>query len=181
MIFIVSGPGGVGKGTVVRELVSRDPTLWLSRSWTTRARRPGESDDAYNFVTVDEFRAHIDAGGFLEWVDFLGSMYGTPIPDPPPGKDVLLEIELKGAQSVRAHNPEAIVILLVPPSIEVQRERLRKRGDSEERIAQRVSFGEKEMAHGHEIADEILVNDDLETAVVSLAGIVEKYRSLRAS
>lgn len=176
MIFIVSGPGGVGKGTIVERLVARDPSLWLSRSWTTRPRRPGEAEDAYEFRTEEEFRQHIEAGGFLEWVDFLGNLYGTPNPSPPAGRDLLLEIELEGAQKVRKKIPDSIVVLVVPPSIEVQRERLRYRGESEQRIEQRVTKGRQEMVEGERMANEMIVNDDLETAVTALADIVDKYR-----
>jgi guanylate kinase len=177
MIFIVSGPGGVGKGTIVRELVALDPSLWLSRSWTTREQRPGEASDAYKFVTEADFRAHVDNGGFLEWVNFLGNFYGTPVPAPPPGHDILLEIELEGAQKVRALFPEAILILVVPPSIEVQRERLERRGDDPARIEERIERGRFEMTQGKGLVDEIVINDDLETAVQALAAIVGKYRT----
>jgi guanylate kinase len=177
VIFIVSGPGGVGKGTIVKDLVTRDPLLWLSRSWTTRPRRPGEDADAYVFVTPEEFRRRADAGGFLEWVEFLGNFYGTPMPKAPHGKDLLLEIELVGAKKVHATHPEAVIVLVVPPSIEIQRERLRRRGDPPERIEERVEKGRREMETGREIADEIVVNDDLETAVRALGDIVSRYRS----
>lgn len=180
MIFIVSGPGGVGKGTIVKELVARDPTLWLSRSWTTRPRRPGEPADAYEFVSVDDFMARVDAGGFLEWVEFLGNYYGTPMPEPPPGEDLLLEIELVGAQKVHVSHPDAILILVVPPSIEVQRQRLEGRGDPPERIEERIEKGRREMESGRAIANEIVVNDDLETAVQALADIVSQYRRLES-
>ena len=96
-------------------LVERDPSLWLSRSWTTRARRRGEAPDAYTFVDRKTFEEHRAAGGFLESAEFLGHLYGTPIPDPPASKDVLLEIDLQGAQQVKALHPDALVVLLLPP------------------------------------------------------------------
>ncbi|MDP4642740.1 MAG: guanylate kinase, partial [Ilumatobacteraceae bacterium] len=105
IVFVVSGPGGVGKSTVVGELVKRDSELWLSQSWTTRERRPGEADDAYNFVSRDAFEAHIVAGGFLEWTTFLGNYYGTPLPTPTIGKDIVLEIEVDGASQVKQQHP----------------------------------------------------------------------------
>ncbi|HZT64850.1 MAG TPA: guanylate kinase [Acidimicrobiales bacterium] len=177
MIFVVFGPGGVGKGTVVRRLVEADPQLWLSRSWTTRARRPGEDPDAYTWVTPEEFRRHIEGGGFLEWAQFLDHLYGTPFPEPPPGRDVLLEIDLQGAVQVRRRDPEAVVILLVPPSPEVQADRLRRRGDPEDQIARRLAVAEGEVGEGTRLADHVVVNDDLERAVEEVAGIIRSHRS----
>ncbi len=176
---MLSGPGGAGKGTVVERLVADDPTLWLSRSWTTRARRPGESDGSYVFVDRDTFERHIEAGGFLEWTEFLGNLYGTPTPTAPDGCDVVLEIELDGARQIMALEPEAVVILLEPPSPEVQAARLAGRGDSPEAVERRLAKGREELTTGREMTDRIVVNDDLATAVAQVAGIVEAARASR--
>ena len=123
IVFVVSGPGGVGKSTVVGELMKRDSELWLSRSWTTRERRPGEADDAYNFVSRDAFEAHIVAGGFLEWTTFLGNYYGTPLPTPTLGKDIVLEIEVDTIDQLRtALAAGADLVLLDNMKPEVLRE-----------------------------------------------------------
>jgi guanylate kinase len=177
LIFVLFGPGGAGKGTVAARLVEQDPALWLSRSWTTRARRPGESDDAYVFVDRNSFEDQIRAGGFFEWAEFLGNLYGTPIPDPPAGRDVLLEIDLQGAEQVRRLRPDAALILLLPPSPEAQEGRLRARGDDEAHIARRLQAGQAEEREGRAIADAVVVNHDVAQATVDVAGIVGDYRS----
>lgn len=174
--FVISGPGGVGKGTLVRKLVAHDDSLCLSRSWTTRKRRPGEPSDAYVFVSDEAFRAHADRGGFLEWVEFLGNRYGTPMPAAEREKDLILEIELEGAQKVKAMWPDAVLVFIVPPSTTALQERLAKRGDSPDRIAQRLDKGKAELAIGRTIADEIVENDDLESAVAALQAIIRRHR-----
>jgi guanylate kinase len=117
------------------------------------------------------------AGGFFEWAEYLGNLYGTPVADPPPGRDVLLEIDLQGARQVRAMRPDALLILLKPPSLAVQEERLRARGDDEAHIARRLREGVDEERMGLEIADEIVVNGQLAQATADVAGIVERYRA----
>jgi guanylate kinase len=157
-------------------LVERDPRLWLSRSWTTRARRSGEDADAYTFVDKATFEKRIAAGGFLEWAKVLDSYYGTPIPEALDGRDLVLEIDLQGARQVLKVAEHVLCVLLVPPSIEVQEARLRARGDSPEHIARRIALGVDEVAASGEIVDATVVNDDLDKAVEELAAIVEDAR-----
>jgi len=173
---VLIGPGGAGKGTVAKELTALDERLWLSRSWTTRARRAGETDDAYVFVDDETFERHVADGGFLEWAEFLGHLYGTPVPNPPPGSDVLLEIDVQGAARVVALEPDAVVILLLAPSDEDQALRLVERGDPPADVARRVEKGRQEVAIGRTMADHVVVNDQLATAVACVAGIVERAR-----
>lgn len=168
----------MGKGTIVDRLIERDPRLWLSRSWTTRARRPSEKPDAYHFVDRAEFEAAIEAGKFLEWAEVVpGQLSGTPVPHPPAGRDLVLEINLDGARQVHEVRPDAVVVLIVAPSVEAQVERMRRRGDTAEQIARRVELGRKEEEIGRALADHVVVNDDLERAVDEVAGIVARHRT----
>ena len=180
MIVVICGPGGAGKGTIVQALVERDPDLWLSRSWTTRERREGEDPESYVWVTPEEFRARADADGFLEWAEFLGNLYGTPTPEPPPGKDVVLEIDIQGAAQVKEKYPDAVCILVEPPSREVQEARLRHRGDPEDKIQQRLLLADREERAGRRIADHVVVNDDLARVVDEVAGIIAACRRREA-
>jgi guanylate kinase len=180
MIFVVCGPGGVGKGTLVKRVLELVGDVTLSRSWTTRSPRYGEDPGAYVFVGREDFEAKVRAGGFLEWTEFPGTghLYGTPLPDSGVGErgDLLLEIELDGARQVRRDHPDAVVILVVAPSISVQEERLRGRGDDEQAVARRLEVGRFEEKLGRQLADHVVVNDDVERAAGELAGIIESYR-----
>jgi len=170
----------VGKGTIVDELVRRDPGLWLSRSWTTRAQRPGERDDAYVFTSPQAFEQRIRAAGFVEWNEFLGNYYGTPTPDhldDPAGPDVVFEIEVNGAQQVKARYPEAVLIFVLPPSREEQERRLRGRGDPDDKVFARLRKAEQEEPVGLAIANHVVVNDDLDRTVTELADIIERERA----
>ena len=172
------GPGGAGKGTLAAELVARDPNLWLSRSWTTRSPRPGERErGAYVFVDRTTFEEAIEQNAFFEWAEFLDYLMGTPLPDPPPGADVLLEIDVQGAEQVLAQRPDATVIMLLPPTPEVQAARLAARGDDEEHVRRRVELGRSEVSRGAKIAAHTVVNDDLQQALAELAAIVARTRS----
>ena len=154
-----------------------DPRLWLSRSWTTRPRRPGEPEDAYVFVDRPTFEARAAAGGFFEWAEFLGNLYGTPVTDPVPGRDVLLEIDLQGALQVRRLRPDATLILLLPPSPEIQAERLRARGDDEHHVARRLAEGAEEERQGRTLAHAVVVNDTVAQATADVASILVDRRS----
>ena len=176
--MIVSGPGGVGKDTLVNRLVTRDPKVSLSRSWTTRVQRPGEPDDAYRFVERNAFIARVADGGFLEHAEYLGNLYGTPWPDlSDDERDVVLVIEMAGAQQVLERHPEALMILVEPPSLEVQEARLRGRGDTEEHVQRRLAKGREEVEVGRRIARHVVVNDELDRAVEEVAGILRRYRT----
>ncbi|MEO6120832.1 MAG: guanylate kinase [Acidimicrobiales bacterium] len=178
LILVVSGPGGAGKGALVDALVRRHPDLWLSRSWTTRPRRPSEVDDAYTFVDRDRFVAEVEAGGLLEWTELPanGHLYGTPWPDPPPGADVVLEIDLDGARQVLDRYPEAVLVLVVAPSAEELASRMRSRGDDEAAIASRLALAVEEERAGRELAHHLVVNDTLGRAVDQVAGILAAHR-----
>lgn len=176
MIIVISGPGGVGKGTLVSRLVARDPRLWLSRSWTTRAPRPGESPEAYSFVTPDRFQARIAAGGFLEWAPFLDYMQGTPTPEAPPDHDVVLEIDVQGARQVVDQHPDALLLFIDAPTRDEQRRRLELRGDPPEKVAQRLAIAEAEAAAAAELGMRTIVNDDLERATSEVAQAIEAAR-----
>ena len=173
---MVSGPGGAGKGTVIRRLLDLDDRLWLSRSWTTRARRPGENEDAYTFVDRETFRRHIEEGGFLEWATILGELYGTPIPSAPDGRDVVLEIDIQGARQVLDRCDDVLCVLLLPPSRDDQAARLRARGDAEDAIARRLALGEREVDEGRQFADAVVVNNDVDEAARELAAIIDAAR-----
>lgn len=179
LIVIVSGPGGAGKGTLVDELLRLDQGLWLSRSWTTRAQREGEPDDAYVFVSREDFEMKIRNRGFLEWTEFLGNYYGSPLPEPQDTHDILLEIELHGAQQVKQVHPEALLVFVMPPSREEQQRRLQGRGDPDSHVEQRLKKADAEEKLGGELADIVIVNDDLARAVAELRDFIGVARAAR--
>jgi guanylate kinase len=167
----------VGKGSVAGAVVERVPRLWLSRSWTTRPRRSSDASDAYHFVDRATFVERAEAGGFVEWAEVFGNLYGTPVPEPPPGHDVLLEIDVQGAEQVRARVPDAVVILLLAPSRAVQERRLRGRGEDDATVSRRLAEAEQKEAKGRELADHVVVNDELSMATEEVAAILEAHRT----
>jgi guanylate kinase len=179
LIVVVSGPGGVGKSTIVGRLVQRDPRLWLSRSWTTRDRRQGEPDDAYVFVDREAFERRVSAGGFLEWTEFLGNLYGTPDPEAPAGCDIVLEIEVDGAQQVKRRHPGALMLFVLPPTRSEQEVRLHRRGDPDHKVAERLRKAEEEEPVGRAIADHVIVNSDLDATVDEMLDLIHRARRSR--
>jgi len=177
LIIVVSGPGGVGKGTIVDALVHRDDRLFLNRSWTTRERRPSEAVDAYVFTDSATFEQHIAAGGFVEWTEFLGNYYGSPLPEPGSEQDVVLKIEVDGAQQVKRIFPDALLLFVLPPSRDEQERRLRGRGDPGDKVLARLKKAEVEEPIGRALADHIVINDDLDDTILEMLQIIESARA----
>jgi guanylate kinase len=177
LLIVISGPGGVGKSTVVDVLIERYPELWLSRSWTTRERRPSESEDAYVFVTREQFEERLAEDGFLEHAEFLGNYYGTPTFDSTDGRDVILEIDVQGARQVIERDPDALLIFLQAPDAEEQQARLRRRGDPEEKVAQRLAKAAEEADAGTELGATVITNFDIGETVEAMWATIEKARA----
>jgi len=182
-LFVLAGPSGVGKGSIVRELVARDPEgLSLSVSVTTRAPRPGEVDGVdYFFLDGDAFERMIRAGELLEWAEIVGHRSGTPrgfVEDRlAAGKDVVLEIDVVGASQVRERVPGSVLIYIEPPSMEELERRLRGRGtETEERIRLRLETAAWELEQ-RDWFDHVVVNDDLKRASAQVAAIIGASRS----
>ena len=171
-LFVVSGPSGVGKGTLVSLLRDKRPNLGLTVSATTRSPRPGEVDGvAYYFLSDEEFKKRVDAGEFLEWAHVHGHCYGTL------KSEVDLEIDVQGGLMVHKQYPNAILVFIKPPSFEELEQRLRGRGTEDEKtISTRLSNASREMEHANDYTV-CIVNDNLETALSKLEEVFDDYES----
>jgi guanylate kinase len=181
LVVVISGPSGVGKGSVHAGLHGLLADLVTSVSVTTRAPRPGEVDGvAYHFVDRTAFEAMVERGELLEWAEYAGNRYGTPrgpVDDVvAAGQVALLEVEVQGALQVRAARPDAMLVLLVPPSLEELERRLRDRGTEDEVTVQaRLEVARSEMG-ASERFDHIVVNDDLAGATAEVARLIDRAR-----
>ncbi|MFH1104051.1 MAG: guanylate kinase [Actinomycetota bacterium] len=175
-MIVMSGPSGAGKTSVVEGLSQRMP-FHFSVSMTTRPARPGETDGVdYHFVTRDRFAAAIEAGELAEWASYGGNLYGTPVAEldhRAAGEDVLADIEMVGARTIKNLYPEAVMIFVAPPGLAELERRLRERGDTtEEDIRRRLEIADGQMREAVTLFDHIVVNDDLNTAIDRVAGIL---------
>ncbi len=182
LLFIVSAPSGSGKTTLVERLVEQTPHLKMSRSYTSRPARAGETDGVdYNFVTRDRFEAMAAAGEFLEWAPLYGHLYGTCAADTEAmlaaGSDVVLVIDVQGARKVRASGLETSTVFVMPPSLAVLEQRLRgRRKDADPEIQRRLEVARIEVAAFSEY-DFVIVNDEVTAAVDRLRSIVIAQRA----
>lgn len=181
-LFVVSAPSGTGKTTVVERLVTNLPDLALSRSYTSRVARTGESDGVdYNFISRTRFEEMIAAEDFLEWADVFGNLYGTCATDVErelsAGRDIILVIDVQGARQVRARYGGTVGVFVLPPSFEVLEQRLRGRSkDPEEAMQRRLRTARNEVAAFTEY-DYVIVNDELDTCVDRLRAIILAERA----
>ncbi len=176
-LIIITGPSGVGKGTVVKALLKKDTNIWLSISATTRKPRKGEKDGKdYYFLTTKKFKEMINNEMFLEWAEFAGNFYGTPIniinEKIQNGNKVILEIEVEGACQVREKFPETISIFLLPPSKQELEKRIRNRGtDNEESILRRLDRADFEMSSSKDF-DYVLKNYEISKTTDEILKII---------
>ncbi len=182
LLIVLSGPSGVGKGTMYSRLLKTLPSLTVSVSATTRKPREGERDGVhYFFVDKDKFESMRANGEFLEWAETVGNYYGTPkapvLRKLSEGSDVLLEIDVKGARQIKAAYPDCVTVFVLPPSKAELERRLKGRGtETEEQVKARLSLAVKEIGESDEF-DYRVVNADIDTAVAEVIKIIEKSKN----
>lgn len=181
-LYVLAGPSGSGKGTVLRRLFERLDRLYFSVSVTTRAPRPGEVNGRdYHYISPEEMKRLIEGGMLLEYAEYVGNYYGTPLgpieEQLSAGNDIILEIEVQGALSVRSRFPEAVMIFMIPPSFAELEERLRNRcTEAEEKIRSRISVAREEYTHIG-VFDYVIINDTIEDATDMLRCIIKTHRA----
>jgi guanylate kinase len=184
ILFVISSPSGGGKGTLVRRILTHMPRLGYSVSWTTRAPRQGEVNGReYHFVTIEDFMAARERGEFLEWASVHGNFYGTSLKvverELNAGRDIVLEIDVQGAATVRRTGIAAVSVFILPPSFEIMRRRLTGRqSENSETLALRLRNSRGEVEHYREF-DYVVLNDDVDRAATQLASIVYAERARR--
>ena len=184
VLFVVSSPSGGGKGTLIQRVLKELPNLSYSISYTTRAPRNGEvAGREYFFVTPEEFEHRIAAGEFLEWARVHGKLYGTSRHQVSreifEGRDIILEVDVQGAASVRELVSDSVSIFILPPSVETLRHRLMARGtDSPEELDLRLKHAPEELRQ-YELFDYVIINDEVEKAATQLRCIVQAERARR--
>jgi guanylate kinase len=184
ILFVISSPSGGGKGTLIRRILTHMPRLGYSVSWTTRAPRQGEVNGRdYHFVTQEEFIAARERGEFLEWASVHGNFYGTSLKvverELVAGRDIVLEIDVQGATTLRRNGIEAVTVFIIPPSFEILRRRLTGRqSENSETLALRLQNSRGEVEHYREF-DYVVLNDDVDRAATQLASIVYAERARR--
>lgn len=179
-LFVISGPSGAGKGTLLAELRKQRPDLGLTVSATTRSPRPGEVDGtSYYYLSDEEFRRRIAAGEFVEWAEVHGHLYGTLVSEVKrllaKGHSLVLEIDVQGALNVRKVYPDAVLVFIEPPSLQVLEERLRGRGTEDEAS---IELRLKNARHEMELADQYdvrIVNDTVDRAAQELGSVMRRF------